>query len=64
YNIVAVPLAMAGQLNPLLAAVAMSTSSIIVVGNSMRLYLVKLKIPNAAKPSSPNFEGHAQGQPI
>jgi Cu2+-exporting ATPase len=36
YNAVAVPLALAGLINPLFAALAMATSSLLVVGNSAR----------------------------
>ena len=36
YNAVAVPTAIAGVLNPLVAALAMATSSLLVVGNSAR----------------------------
>ncbi|MFI5663684.1 heavy metal translocating P-type ATPase [Streptomyces sp. NPDC051684] len=52
YNVVTVPLAMVGLLNPMLAAAAMSLSSVLVVVNSLRLRTWQ-PTPTAARPHKP-----------
>ena len=42
YNVIGIPLAMLGLLNPMFAALAMSLSSVSVISNSLRLKKVKL----------------------
>jgi len=65
YNIVAIPLAASDHLSPLAAAVGMSVSSLVVVGNAWRLSRMSRIEPSVARPSpadahwSPTARYHA-----
>ncbi|MFB6285362.1 MAG: heavy metal translocating P-type ATPase [Candidatus Bipolaricaulia bacterium] len=64
YNLVMVPLAIIGWMHPVLAEIAMATSSVTVVTNANTLRRVRIAMPRPRQPSTSAGEDAPQPTPV
>jgi Cu+-exporting ATPase len=62
YNVLAIPVAALGYLNPMIAAAAMACSDLVVIGNSLRLKVKNLKLPAHSGVEAPSRPDTGPGQ--